>query len=95
MISRNLPVAFAYYSFDDSDEITLYYDLKSAEIKNQNAASTNSHYMTIIGYSKYLKEDGINYRCILKVVSWGQIYYIDYDKYADKLSYFSNILEIK
>ncbi len=94
MISRNLPVAFAYVSFDD--EIRLYKNLKSAETTNiSDSRGTNGHYMTIIGYSKYLQDDGINYRYILKVVSWGEIFYIDYDEYADKLSYFSNILEIK
>ena len=50
--------------------------------------------MTIIGYTKYLKYDGLSYSYILEVVSWGKIYYINYDEYAEKLSYFSNILEI-
>ena len=63
---------------------------------NEDAGDRNpdSHYMTVIGYVKYLKDDGINYSYILEVVSWGKIYYINYDEYAKKLNWFSNILEI-
>ena len=55
------------------------------------------HYnMTIIGYTKYLKEDGETYGYILKIVSWGNIYYVNYDQYTKTwLDFTSNILEIK
>ena len=95
MISRDLPVVFSYYSSQES--VRLYYERADAEAKTNNEDKfypTNSHYMTIIGYSKYLKDDGIGYSYVLEVVSWGKIYYINYDEYAEKLSWFSNILEI-
>lgn len=94
MISRDLPVVFSYSTMSAKNELKLYRDLASAEAKNRNNRPVNSHYMTVIGYTKYLKEDGISYSYILKVVSWGDIYYVDYDEYADKLSYVTNILEI-
>lgn len=92
MISQKLPVVFSYYSSDD-DEIMLYYSEKGAEKRTGKKESTNSHYMTIIGYSR-VPGDGKSYSYVLKVVSWGKIYYINYDEYADKLSCFSNILEV-
>ena len=98
MISRDLPVVFSFYTSGNSkeDRLKLYTELEYAKEKDDNnLESVNSHYMTIIGYSKYIKDDGISYSYILKVVSWGDIYYIDYDEYADKINYFTNILEIK
>lgn len=95
MISRNLPVVFAYYTSDENDKLKLYSNEEDARDKIDIDRSTGGHYMTIIGYSKSLKGDGINYEYILKVVSWGTIYYINYDEYADHLSYPTNILEIK
>ena len=94
MISKNLPVVFSYYSFDDDDEIKLYFSEKGAEKQKGPSKPINEHYMTIIGYSK-TGGNGKSYSYVLKVVSWGDIYYINYDEYADKLSYFSNILEVR
>lgn len=94
MISNDLPVVFSYYSSDKNDEIKLYFEENGAKDKKGSFRDVNSHYMTIIGYSKFSGEKkSCSY--VLKVVSWGKIYYINYDEYADKLSYFSNILEIK
>ena len=73
----------------------MYFDSYENARNRGESASVNSHYMTIIGYSKYLKDDGLEYEYILKVVSWGGIYFINYDDYAKKLSYFSNILEVR
>ncbi len=53
----------------------------------------HSHYVTVIGCIKYI-DDGINVKYILKVVSWGDIYYIRYDDFARGLSCTQNILEI-
>ncbi len=94
MISRDLPVVFSYYSSDKDDKINLYFDEKAAEDGKGSHREINSHYMTIIGYSKFSGKDKKRCSYVLKVVSWGEIYYINYDEYADKLSYFSNILEV-
>ena len=97
MISRDLPVVFSYFSF--FHKIGLYQEKEDAKVladinRAVGDSSTDSHYMTVIGYTKYLKYDGLSYSYVLEVVSWGKIYYINYDEYAEKLSYFSNILEI-
>ncbi|MCR4651942.1 MAG: hypothetical protein K5662_09360 [Lachnospiraceae bacterium] len=95
MISRNLPVAFAYFTFSEQNLLELYSNCSDARQEESSDEDVKSHYMTIVGYSKYLRDDGINYEYVLKVVSWGKIYYINYDEYADNLSYFSNVLEVK
>lgn len=95
MISRDLPVVFSYYSSDKDDKIKLYPSLIRALGKGKTDDATNGHYMTIIGYSKFLREKDKSYTYILEVASWGDIYFINYDEYADNLSYFSNILEVK
>lgn len=94
MISKNLPVVFSYYSTDKRDKIKLYFGKEGAETKKGSYRTINNHYMTIIGYSKS-GGNGKSYSYVLKVVSWGKIYYINYDEYAEKLSYFSNILEVR
>ncbi|MBR3515958.1 MAG: hypothetical protein IKO10_06550 [Lachnospiraceae bacterium] len=94
MISNGIPVVFSYHSF--IEDIRMYGSDKDAITMGDNKLqSPRSHYMTIIGYTKYLRDNGKDYGYILKVESWGNIYYINYDEYAKKISILSNILEIK
>lgn len=51
--------------------------------------------MIVIGLYKFIKADGSDYDYIMKVTSWGEIYYIRYDEYSENLDYFSNILSIR
>lgn len=101
MLNEDIPVVFAYHTFDDDDYISLYNSIQGAINNNgQNEDATKleeqqSHYMTIVGLHKYAGDDyPLQYKYILEVVSWGRIYYIDYDTYAKKLSYLSNILSV-
>ena len=57
-------------------------------------AGTPSHYMTIIGLYRCASDQPLQYKYVLEVVSWGQVYYIDYDMYVKNLNYFSNILSV-
>lgn len=57
-------------------------------------ACLTSHYMIIIGLYKYVGERSLQYEYILEVVSWGEVYYIDFDMYAKKLNWFSNIMSV-
>ena len=97
MLKDNIPVVFSYCSFgDEEDKLTLYpneVSVKEKRMSDENER-VKQHYMTVIGLSKYYEEETQNPKYLLKVVSWGNIYYIDYDEYADKLSYFSNILSV-
>lgn len=94
MLNDDIPVVFSYYSFK-GDKINLYGSIQAAGERNEeNVDRVNSHYMTIIGLYGYPAGKSGNYRYILKVVSWGKIYYIDYDEYAEKLDYASNILSV-
>ncbi len=93
MLKDNLPVVFAY---NNSESITMYETLNKAVSGDiSNASSCKSHYMTIIGLVKKMKNDGSGYDSYLKVVSWGEIYYLRYDDYAKSIDPFSNILLIK
>lgn len=97
MLQDNLPVVFSYYSFDKNRKIGLYSSLESAidrDTPDPHRTDINSHYMTIIGLYRYSANDSSEDKYILKVVSWGNIYYIRYDEYGSGLSYFSNILKI-
>lgn len=96
MLENNIPVVFSYYSSDKEEGINMYLDWW--DVYNDGAKYDqfpHSHYMTITGLMKVLDQDTMEYKTVLKVVSWGEVYYIDYDEYADKLSYFSNILVVK
>ena len=65
-------------------------------LKANHSSRTNadSHYMTIIGLYKCPGVQPQKYKYILQVVSWRRVYYIDYDQYAKKLNYFSNMLSV-
>lgn len=99
MLKKDIPVVFAYHTFG-KDGIMLYNSKQAAKnntTKNEDgkdAASIPSHYMTIVGMYKFATDQPMHHNYILEVVSWGQVYYINYDTYANKLSYFSNILSV-
>lgn len=105
MLNKNMPVVFAYYNpsygipmYLNIEDLYKDINLTDAEIqakkdKTDKTQYIDSHYMTIIGLYKRTYKSGHKY--ILKVVSWGKIYYIDYDRYAKRLNYFSNILSVE
>lgn len=93
MLQADYPVVFAYHTFrEKTDALIMYQSLESAirqEPMRAGDDSVVSHYMTITGvYERSEKK-------YLQVESWGRIFYVSYDKYAKKLSYFSNILYIR
>ena len=96
MLSNNIPVVFAYFTSDSDKELILYKSVEQA--KNREVNNTNEpvsgHYMTVIGLIKYLNEDGNGFDYVMKVTSWGEIYYINYQDYCKNFSCFSNILSI-
>lgn len=97
MLQDNLPVVFSYYTFDKNRKVGLYSSLERAinrDAQDPRRTDINSHYMTIIGLYRYSVHYLSEAKYILKVVSWGNIYYIRYDEYSDSLSFFSNILKI-
>ena len=96
MISEGYPAIISYHN--PSRPLYLYKNLNDAIAVNQRGAGVNpieSHYMTIIGYYKYYKENSNHYSYILRVVSWGKEYFINYDEYRENISYINNVLEIK
>lgn len=95
MLDGDIPVVFSYHSMMEQD-IRFYTSLQNAEkgIETGDDKFTNSHYMTIIGLYKCPGQQPWNYKYILEVVSWGKVYYIDFDQYAPTLDYFSNILSV-
>ena len=99
MLNKDIPVVFAYNTFGD-DGIVLYNSIQGARNNagiNEDGAIVEtafSHYMTAVGLYKYASDQPLQYKYILEVVSWGQIYYINFDMYANKLGYCSNILSV-
>lgn len=95
MIDRNIPVVFSYHTFDKNEYLHLYHSIASAkDMNNDRHRRATSHYMTIVGYQKYIDDTSMDYHYILKVVSLGDVYYVNYDEYAQKLSYVTNILSV-
>ncbi len=94
MLANNLPVVFSYYTSNEDKELPLYTELEDAQKGVNMEPPVASHYMTCIGLYKTIQKDGTGYDYIMKVVSWGKIYYIRYDEYSNNLSCFSNILAI-
>ncbi len=97
MLKNNLPVVCSYDASVTKKELYMYDTLKDARAgleKTKNKEPIVSHYMTIIGTYKYLDKTSNRYETILKVESWGNIYYVRYDDYSPHLSYATNILRI-
>ncbi len=61
---------------------------KSERLQN---ITPSKHYMPVVGYVKYY--DDYEPKYLLKIETNGAYYYVNYDAYAEKLSWFSNILE--
>lgn len=97
MLREDIPVVFSYHSFA-GDQIILYDSIQEAAdnaSRSDAPASADSHYMTIIGLYKSPGGRPGQYEYFLQVVSWGRVYYINYEQYAKKLDYFSNILSVR
>lgn len=104
MLRNNLPVVFSYDGSrigKEKETLIMYKELNDARIRLQDkdidedkTEPVTSHYMTIIGTHKYLDKASNHYETILKVESWGNIYYVRYDDYSRRLSYVTNILRI-
>lgn len=96
MLNKDIPVVFAYHTSQKEDAIRLYTSLENAKEKTEGAddRTAKSHYMTIVGLYRFASNQPLQYKYILEVVSWGHVFYIDYDMYADKLGYYSNILSV-
>lgn len=92
MLDADIPVIFAYYTFIEQDSLDLYDSLQKA-LDGDPQDHVNSHYMTITGLYEYDLQNEKKY--ILYIESWGRMYYIRYDQFAAKLSYFNNILLVR
>lgn len=92
MICKGIPVVFSYYSPDDF--LYMYSSIDDARMMINDVDYVDSHYMTILGWTKYVKDNG-EFGYILKIISCGEIYYINYDNFARKIGPFTNILEIE
>lgn len=96
MLKKDIPVVFSYFTFVGKDAIQMYTSIENAKnnITSSDDQAPESHYMTIVGLHKYAGDKPLQDKYILEVVSWGRVYYIDFDTYAKKLSYYSNILSV-
>ena len=93
MLRNDYPVVFSYHTFEPKKSALILYGDGNGALQGQEAgkddARVTSHYMTILGVWK--SAEG---QILLQVESWGRIYYVRYEIYAKKLSYFTNILLI-
>ena len=88
-----------YHKLNDAEDRVGIYSYYNSEtnLTETNGTTINGHYMTIIGLYRYLEgspETELHYEYIMKVVSWGGVYYIRYDEYTANLDLFTNILAV-
>ncbi len=94
MINNNLPIVFAYNSYPSADEIYLYSDMYDAitdKGKDYCQYYSDGHYMSIVGYVIYCYGNSEE-KYLLRVESNGDLFYINFDEYAKKISYSNNLL---
>lgn len=92
MVDKGIPIPASYYVFNKKNKLMFYsYDEKKNEIKESSGCT--SHYFNITGIIHIETNNEKN--TYLSVSSWGELYYIKFDDWVKKLSYFTNILHIK
>lgn len=93
MLNADYPVVCSYHTFSPKEHALILYHELGLALRGVKAEGRydkiSSHYMTIIGC--YVSETGCH---VLQIESWGNLYYVRYDEYAEKLNYFTNILRI-
>ena len=65
MIDRNIPVVFSYHTFDKNEYLRAYYNWEDAKSEGDSYEKITSHYMTIVGYRKYIDGSSMDYHYIL------------------------------
>lgn len=102
MLSNDIPVTCAYFSFYalglNVNWFSLGKRMNTLPLYNCDTlvqeSEVSSHYMNITGMY-YLYDDSDNsYKVVYQVSSWGGKYYFFEDDYMEKLSGFSNIIDI-
>lgn len=78
----------------NKNRVTLYERVSKKEFQEVNSAK--GHYMTVTGY---IEEPGTE-KLMLRLSSWGKMYYMDYSEYEEYVKksdnfYFSSILNIR
>ena len=95
MLSNDIPVIWSLYRM--GKRLTLY-TYKSVTREYVPSASTNSHYVNAISI---IRQDSDMHKVMIKISSWGKIFFIDYDEYLEYVghsilsSVCSNIFFIK
>ena len=79
---------------DSAKGVHLYTSANNAFNETNAYGTVSSHYMTVIGLEKTINTEGTDYDYVMKVTSWGTVYYINYNEYSKNLSYFTNILSV-
>ena len=91
---NNQPDLEMYYRSDKDGFEDIKRTIHHKFDKKEYDETQPSHYMTVVGYVEYIGDDN-SIKYLLKVISWGRVYYIRYDDFEDGLNLFNNILEIK
>ena len=90
MISSNCPVICLFNS-KDGQPLHYYGDRYDALNSSTASAEIDHHFMNIIGYEKCDLGNG-EYKYLLLIESWGNVYYVNYDEYARNLGSSNNII---
>ena len=97
MFEDDIPVMFSYFTFDgENNSKSLYRQFEMEDGKIKEDSPVASHYMTatgIVEYSEDVKEI-LGFQRAIKVATWGQQFYMNYDDIGNHLDLFTNIYEL-
>lgn len=93
MLKEDLPVLFSY---NDNVNLTLF-KFENNEFSYTYSENIPSHYMVATGIIEFSDnaEKIIGYKTLLKVATYGKTFYADFDLYAKKLGFTTNIMKIE
>lgn len=101
MFLENTPVVFSYdNTLDINKDRLILYTWSGGEYISDNGQgklrTIGSHYMTATGIIEYSDEVArlLKHKYMLRISSWGQKFYVDYNDILEKLSIGTNFLYI-
>lgn len=94
MLQNDTPVVFSY--MNNNQLLQLYEFKDNAYVETISDYNIKSHYMVATGVIEYSDEIAtvFGHKTMIKIATYGKVFYMDYEDYSKNLSFVTNIFEI-
>lgn len=94
MLQNDTPVVFSY--MNNNQLLQLYEFKDNAYVETISDYNIKSHYMVATGVIEYSDEIAtvFGHKTMIKIATYGKVFYMDYEDYSKNLNFVTNIFEI-